>query len=134
MLSKFMTPALALAAALAAAPAAHAGDLSLGVVLGGEHGRIAVSYGGSHGCAPRRVCAPAYAPGHYASVEHRVFVPAAREKVWVDAVYETRYTPCGRPYEVLVCPGRWTVRVIPAHYETRCERVWVPAAYGPHCN
>lgn len=130
--------ALALALALAAAPAAHAGDLSLGIVLGGERGRLAVSYGNA--CAPlvragavRHACGPVYAPAHYESVERRVWVPAAREKVWVDAVYSTRYDRCGRPYRVLVCPGRWTVRVHPGHYETRCERVWVPAGYQPHC-
>jgi len=132
MLSKIVRPALALALALAAAPAAHAGDLSFGVVLGGDHGRLAVGYGKGYGSYRR--CAPVRAAGHYETIERRVWVPGEREKVWIDPVYETRYDHCGRPYSVMVCPGRWTVRVHPAHYETRCERVWVPAAYGPHCD
>jgi hypothetical protein len=145
MLPRFLRPALpfALAVLAAPAPAAHAGDLKLGVVLGGDKGRLELSYGhGGHGrghayagCELHRRCVPAriFVPGHYETVEHEVWVPGFKEKVWVDAVYETRYDHCGRPYRVRVCDGRWTVRVHPGHYETRCERVWVPGGYEARC-
>src|SRR5262245_20543018 len=147
MLKSVLRPACLLAFALLAAPAAHAGDLSLGLVVGGEHGRVELSYGNRgcgygygrpavvRGCALHRSCYPTrvFVPAHYATVERRVWVPPAREKVWVDAVYETRYGHCGRPYRVLVCAGRWTVRVLPGHYETRCEQVFIPGAYETRC-
>ena len=146
MLPRLLRPLLPLALALGAAAPAHAGDLSLGVVLGGHHGGVQLSYGEGHGYhggrgpvvagyAPRAYCPPArvFVPGHYATVEREVWVPAFREKVWVEPVYTTRYDPCGRPLRVLACDGRWTVRVVPGHYERRCERVWVPAGYEARC-
>jgi len=147
MLLHALRPALPLALALLAAPAAHASDLSVGLVLGGEHGQVELSYGGRgygyghrpsvvRGCALHRHCYPTriFIPGHYETVERSVWIPATREKVWVDAVYATRHDPCGRPYRVLVCEGRWTVRVHPGHYETRCERVFVPGGYETRCS
>jgi hypothetical protein len=149
MLPRLLRPLLPLSIALLAAAPARAGDLSLGVVLGGRHGAVELSYGGGSkghryhggrgpvvaGCALHGRCTPAriFVPGHYASVEREVWVPACREKVWVDPVYATRHDACGRPVRVLVCEGRWSVRVVPGHYETRCERVWVPAGYEARC-
>jgi hypothetical protein len=45
-----------------------------------------------------------------------------------------RYDSCGRPYQVLVHPGEWTVVCHPGHFETRCERVWVPGGYSTSCS
>jgi hypothetical protein len=71
--------------------------------------------------------------GRYETVEREVWIPESREKVWVPALYETRFDPCGRAYQVLVRPGAWTVVCNPGHFETRRERIWVPGGHRTHC-
>ncbi|MEM7308530.1 MAG: hypothetical protein AAF682_17745 [Planctomycetota bacterium] len=130
MLHKLLRPALLATLALATAPAAHAGDLSLGIHFGKRSksihatvGNVRVGYR-----TPRRVCAPrkVWVPGRYDTVTRQVWIPGGKEKVWIEPLYQTRYDECGRPYQVLVRDGYWTVRQLPGYYETRCEQVWVP--------
>jgi hypothetical protein len=70
---------------------------------------------------PRRV----YVPGHYETVEHQVWIPATRQRVWCEPVYETRYDSCGRAYTVLVRNGGYEWVTTPGHYEIQTARVWV---------
>jgi len=85
---------------------------------------------------PRRVCPPSrgytrresarqvWVPGHYETVQRRVWVPGARRQVWVPPVYETRYDWLGHPYQVLVAPGHHVTVQDPGHWVYRDERVW----------
>ncbi len=145
MLAKLLPAVLTLGAFAGAAAPLHAGDLSLGLVLGNERGRLELSlgdddgYGYKHrgrlvvGCESKRRCHPVFVPGHYETVERRVWIPETKEKIWVEPIYETRYDSCGRPYRVLVCDGTWRVVVHPGHYETRCERVYVDGGWADRC-
>ena len=71
-----------------------------------------------------------YVPGHYKTETRRVLVCAGRyERRHVPAVYETRYYPCGMPYRVMVKPACYQNFWVPARYETKCVRVWVPGRW-----
>ena len=74
------------------------------------------------------VASPAFA-------SHKRYSPPPRVSVGVEVgpfgfgFSNVHRVPAPRPY----CPPPARVWV-QGHYETRCERVWVPAAYGPHCD
>lgn len=68
--------------------------------------------------------------GHYVTREERVMVsPGHYEERHIPAVYETRYDHCGEPYRVLVHPARCERVWCPPRYETRVTRVWVPGCW-----
>jgi hypothetical protein len=134
-----------------------AGGLSLGLKVGGTGGHVAVhvgGYGDAHGgkvkvdkigygpqrrvvsgCSLHPRCAPArhWVPGHFEAQETRVWIPERKEKVWVPAVYGTRFDACGRAYQVLIRPARWSVVCDPGHFETRRERVWIAGCFETTC-
>ena len=156
-LSALLRPTLMVACAALVAPASHAGELSLDLKLGGKNGQIAVHFGGydkSHGgkvkagkigygrqrrvvsgCAIHRSCVPTrhWVAGHFEPRETRVWIPESREKVWVPAVYATRFDACGRAYQVQIRPARWKVVCNPGYFETRCERVWIAGCFETTC-
>ncbi|MFK7960623.1 MAG: hypothetical protein AB8G96_08850 [Phycisphaerales bacterium] len=67
-----------------------------------------------------------FVAGHHTWVNERICVQRARvDRVWVDAVYRTRYDACGTPYRVCVREGYWKRVHIPARYESRPVRRWV---------
>lgn len=71
-----------------------------------------------------------YVAGHYTYETQRVCVqPESRQRVWCPPVYETRRLSCGRYVRVLVKAGHYTYKTIPARYETRTVKVWVPGHY-----
>ena len=78
-----------------------------------------------HVCVSTRV----WVPGHYETRSHDVWVPGHREKVWIEAAYETVIDSCGRRSRRLVRHGYWDVIEHPGHYETRHEKIWVPGRY-----
>lgn len=77
-------------------------------------------------CAPRRV----WVPGRYETVEERVWIPEASERVWIEPVYEVRRDYCGRSFRVLVRAGYFEVQCVPAHAEVRLVRVWRPGHWS----
>jgi hypothetical protein len=79
-----------------------------GLVLGGTFG----SSGGYYADRVETVCV---APAHY-------------ERQWVPAQYETFTDSEGCVRTRLVREGCWTEVYVPAQYESRVVRVWVPAA------
>ncbi len=92
-------------------------------------GRVSsIGHGRSYG-SPRRsvtIVAPrrAWVPSAWVTVHKQVWVPGTVQKVWVPAVYETRYDACGKAYQVLVCAGHWEHVTSPGHYETHPVQVW----------
>ena len=112
------------------------GRISLGhrgVSIGTRIGKVGVHVGSRRGSGyvtrrcepPRRV----YVKGHYQTVERKVWVPERKERVWCDAVYETRYDSCGRAVRVLVRPARYEWVTTPGYYELKTVRVWVPGRW-----
>lgn len=74
-----------------------------------------------------------YVPGHYVTRIERVLVrPGHVERVFVPAVYETRYDRRGRPYEILVCEATYRTVHHPPVYHNRTVKVWVPGHYERH--
>jgi hypothetical protein len=122
-----------LAAALLSATAA-AGDLSLAYAKHTKHGGFALQFRSGDGyaaCGPviRPLPRKVWTPGHFATVTEKVWVPATREKVWVEPVYATSYDACGRRSERIVSPGHWEIVTTPGHYETRLVKVWRPGCW-----
>lgn len=68
--------------------------------------------------------------GCYETRYENVWVPGYEKRVWVPAVYEWRYDPCGRRTRVLVCAGYYRTECVPGRYERRARQVWVPARRG----
>ena len=66
-----------------------------------------------------------YVKGHYETVQHKVWIPAAKQSVWYEPIYETRYDSCGRAYSVLVQAGHSAWVTTPGHYEYQPQRVWI---------
>ena len=156
LLHPLMRPLLAALVVASVAPATQAGDLQLGAQYAGGKGKVTIQVGHGYGkglvlgskhrahrqrrvaaqsCDLHRRCIPQkqYVPGHYETVERKVWVPESKQKVWIPACYETRYDPCGLPYQVMVSPGRWDVVCTPGYFETRCEQVWVPGCFKTTC-
>jgi hypothetical protein len=134
-------PRLLLAAAAfvaAAAPTAAQGfgvsfqrhgrhsDVSIGFETGRDHDR-------RHGRGDRydhdrrghdRRGHQVWIPGRYETVAQQVWVPGRTRQVWCDAVYDTCYDACGRPYRRCVSQGYWKTIQEPGCYETRYVQVW----------
>ncbi|HLX63851.1 MAG TPA: hypothetical protein VKX17_21445 [Planctomycetota bacterium] len=104
--------ALALGLALVVAPKAHASSWDVGIGIG--------------------VARPAPVPcGHYETRIERVLIePEHIERRVVDPVYETRYIR-GNPTTFMVRAGYTADVVIPARYEDRYVKVWVPSCPPP---
>jgi hypothetical protein len=115
------------ATAVAAAGDGH-GRLRAAVHLGGIG--VHIGFGGhKHGGYEPR-CAPRWVPGAWVTEVQPVWVPPSTERVWVPAVYETRYDSCGRPVQVLVKPGGYETVCRPGYYEDRRVRVWRPGYWA----
>ena len=121
---------------LVASSAAQAqGGFGLGFAKVGKHSAFGV--GISSGFYPRNggvvVVDPAphrcWVPGHYETVCREVYVPGCERRVYVEPVYETCADPYGNVIRHLVRGGFFKVIRDPGHFETVCERVWVPASY-----
>jgi len=121
--------ALAIPLILAAATTtASAGDfkIDLGFRTGGLRVELGLQQGhDAHVCVPQRV----WRPGHYETVQTRVYVPATSREVYEPALYEWRVDSCGRRVRVLVRPAGYRVVCVPAHYEMRTGQVWRPGYF-----
>lgn len=121
--------AACLSAPAAAVPQSPATGVS---VRFDRHGLQGVSLDWSAGryARPAVVGRPRYerfaqSPGHYAWRSERVWVPAARRKVWNEPIVRTHYDACGRRIETVVRAGRWSIETVPGHFEERQVKVWV---------
>jgi len=97
----------------------------------GFGGRSPISYRTSSRYVSNTYCPPTrvWVEGHYRTDYRKVLVKACQENRWVSARYETRYDECGKAYSVLVQDGYWTLVNIPAHYENRPVKSWVPGRF-----
>ncbi len=123
-------------AALLAAPAAAQGFW--GSIGFGHHGRRAHvqadyghgghyghgGYGGGRHGGYDRCETRVFVPGCYETVAQQVWVPGRVSQVWCEAVYDTCYDACGRPYRRCVSQGYWKSVQSPGCYETRYVQVW----------
>lgn len=90
---------------------------------------IGVSLGGPRYHTP--VVERHHSPGYYETRYETVLVePARYERRWVPDLHETRRDRHGHLVTVCVRHGYWQEYHIPARYETRAVRVWVPG----HCH
>lgn len=94
----------------------------LGVSYGNRAGRRP-SYAGSH--ATKRI----WVPARHERVARRTWVPGNRQREWIAPLYDTRYDPCGRSYQVIVREGYWHDVYLPGHYKTHYESVRKPVYY-----
>jgi len=139
ILTLLLTTAV-LASSSGAAPSGR-GGLSFSFNHHGDR-RLALQWNGSghsrrwgrHGRYERHssVIRPSYNSGHYEWRTERVWISAAREKVWTEPVVRTGYDDCGRRVETIVRHGRWEVVFTPGHYEERRVKVWVNAPTVVH--
>jgi len=84
------------------------------------------------GGSSRGHCHSHYTPGYYTTSYQTVMVsPAQTVRQWVPAQYQTHYTPAGHPVVVKVRDGYWHNVYVPARYETRAVRTYVPG-YRTH--
>lgn len=63
-------------------------------------------------------------PGHYEIVQEKVWIPARKERVWVEPVYERR-----RHHRVLIREGYYKKVIIPGYYDIQERKVWVEGRY-----
>jgi hypothetical protein len=116
---------------LALAPRADASDF--GIQLHGKKGSIAVHIGDGHGYAhpaPRPVAMQhVWVPGHFETVQDRVWVEGRSERVWVEPVYQWHYDACGRATRVCVQQGYFDTVCTPGHYETCARQVWIEGCW-----
>lgn len=122
-----MKPLMLTALLAFAAPAADAGDVSIdfGFRKHGKSVRIQVNRRDDRHFDRRRRghVHRVWVPVRYETVRTRVWVPAQVRRVYVPALYRTRYDRCGNAYRILVRSGYWTHRFVAGHYETRVKRV-----------
>lgn len=124
---KLSLAVLALAAAFA--PAARADGFGISFGKHGKHKSIGVQIGfGDFGHRSHRN------QGHWETIREKVWVPGYEERVWVQAIYETRVDSCGRPYTVCVRPAHWENVCVPGRYEWRERRVWVSSPWRRDCD
>ena len=91
--------------------------------IAGHHGH----YGRHQG---RQRHGGGYVPGHFVYKTQRVLIePAHYDKLWYGPVFETRYGGCGQSYKVTVSNGYYKSVHVPARYEGRPIRRWVPGHY-----
>jgi hypothetical protein len=138
------TLALATAALLAIGAGTEAAAQGFfGISLGGHdrgrhgrHGSFGVSVAFPICGAPAHVhgahCRQ-WIPGHFEERCEQVYVPGCTRQVWMPPVYETRYTPCGTPIQVLVRAGYHQTIQEPGRYETIRRRVWVEGRWVIAC-
>jgi hypothetical protein len=69
-------------------------------------------------------------PGHYELRTVRFWVPATVREEYVPPVYVTRTVSRGVRIRVLVRAGFVRRLVVPAHYESRQDRVYVPGHWS----
>jgi hypothetical protein len=76
---------------------------------------------------------PPVSSGYYETRTETVMIaPEQVERQWVNPVFVTKYDSVGRPYNDKVADGYYREVVVPARYEVRTVRVWVPGYYyGP---
>lgn len=129
VLTKLSPVVLVVALAQAFAPSAHADGLGISIGKHGKHRSIGVQIG--FGDFGRRSSRDA---GRWETIREKVWVEGYTERVWVQAVYETRYDSCGRAYTVCVQPARWESVCVPGRYEWRERRVWVSSGWRRHCD
>jgi hypothetical protein len=71
-----------------------------------------------------------YIPGHYETRTEDVLVePAHEERQWVPPVYQERFEHGRHCRLVVVREGYYECIRVPARYECRTVRVWVPGHY-----
>ncbi len=122
-------------AAFALAPAADAADWRFGFGKRTRHGHVSVGIGHKgtqvrFGRPPRGYrhhgsCCHTL-PGHYETVQEKVWIPGYTEQVWVPARVEVWYDYYGCRHETVLEPGHYRQVHHPGHYELRARRVWVP--------
>lgn len=106
------------------------GDVSIGFETGRRHGGYDRGYergyghGHGHGRGPVGCNDRVWVPGCYETVAQQVWVPGRVRQVWCEAVYDTCYDACGRPYRRCVSQGYWKTIQEPGCYETRYVQVW----------
>jgi hypothetical protein len=122
---------LALVLALVTASPAEASDVSLS--LHGKHGSFGIHLNdfGHYAPVPRpiRYTQREWIPGHYETIQERVWVEGRQERVWVEPIYQWHYEPCGRAYRVCVQEGYWNTVCTPGHFENRSRQVWVEGGW-----
>jgi hypothetical protein len=80
---------------------------------------------------PVRPMGQYYISGYYETRTETILVEPERiEKVYVEPVYDTRYTADGKPVVVKVADGYYREIVIPAKYTTIQTRVFVPGYWA----
>lgn len=124
-----VVPFLFVAALLAAPVAAQGfrGSFGFGHQGRRSHVQADFGYGGHGGGRPHgydRRETRVFVPGCYETVAQQVWVPGRVSQVWCEAVYDTCYDPCGRPYRRCVSQGYWKTVQEPGCYETRYVQVW----------
>lgn len=95
--------------------------------------RIQIRFGQKHchTAACRR-----YVPGHWEAYQVRVLVCEGRYEIkYHEAVYGIKYDHCGKAYRVLVRPAYRERIWVPAKYEIRTAKRWVPGQWVTthHC-
>jgi hypothetical protein len=129
--------ALVLASLLAlAAPQAAAGDSGFRFGLKVKHKGVSVNVGvGKHAPKPKQVTRRrhrhnrVWVPGHYETVQSKVWVPAYTHKVRRPAQYGYRRDRCGYRVRYIVRPAHWKTVRVAAHWDYRSQTVWRPGRY-----
>ncbi|MEI6233192.1 MAG: hypothetical protein WCT04_09075 [Planctomycetota bacterium] len=108
-----------------------------GTAQAATHVDVGIGFGGGYSphYAPPVYSAPVYtAPvssGYYETRVERVLVASERtERRWQEGRYETRYIN-GYAQTVCVSQPGWREYCVPAQYENRTVRVWVPTYCAP---
>ncbi len=109
-------------------------SIGTGVSVGARFGlsSVHVDFRNSHRhgyVSSRRPRPSIWTPGHYETVYERAWIPASKQRIWIEPVYATRYDSCGRSYRVIVESGCWRWVETPGHYESRPVNRWVAGCY-----
>jgi hypothetical protein len=109
----------------------HPGPAKPGLGLSLHTPHVSVSIGAyGRPCPPPP---PVWVPGQWINEQQQVWVPGTWTQLWCEPVYATLHDACGRPYQVLVQPGRYRLVEQPGRFETRCVQVWRPGYWQPGC-
>lgn len=115
---------------------AHASGLD--IRLGGKKASIGIHIGnGPHAPLPRPIgyAKREWVPGHFETVQDRVWVEGRQERVWVAPAYAWRHDACGRAIRVCVQPGYWNTVCTPGRYEMIARQVWIEGGWRVmHCD
>jgi len=74
-----------------------------------------------------------WVPPQTKTIQRRVWVPGGAERIWVPAVYQTRYNTNGNPTQVLVKRGYHKKVPGRGRYVVRSERLEVPGRWQYMC-